>query len=286
MILIADSGSTKTDWRLIDDNNQIHQFASQGINPYFQSPADIIAILQSELLLSLTDVQSFSADNLEVQFYGAGCELKEKKELVAAAIKEVFLSATVEVNSDMLAAARALCGSNPGIVAILGTGSNTCFYDGTAIVESVDSLGYILGDEGSGAHIGKTFIQAYLNKEMPEHLSERFYKRTKLGLAEMLDAVYKQPLPNRFLASFSKFIYQNLKEQFIIDLVADCMEQFFEKHICKYEQHKTVKLSCVGSVGFYYSNILRAVANKNGVNIEAIVETPIAGLTLFHKPLS
>ena len=121
-----------------------------------------------------------------------------------------------------------------------------------------------------------------LRLQSPEELSNRFYERFKLGKDEILDAIYKQPMPNRFLASFSKFIYQNLKEQFVVDLVACCFEQFFDKHICKYSKHKTVKLSCVGSVAFYYSNILRAVAANKEVNINKIIETPIAGLTLYH----
>ncbi len=280
MILIAESGSTKTDWRLIDDNKKIHQYATQGFNPYFQTSAEICDILKSELLpqfkSAICNLQS------AIFFYGAGCEADSKKEIIRAALLYVFPLSVIEVNSDMIGAARAMCGSNPGIVAILGTGSNTCYYDGNKSVENVASLGYLLGDEGSGAHIGKTFIQAYLNKEMPEDLSQRFYERTKLSLVDILDAVYKQPMPNRFLASFSKFIHQNLKEQFVIDLVADCFEQFFDKHICKYEKHKAIKLSCVGSVAFYYSNILRAVATKKGVNIDKIIETPIAALTLYH----
>lgn len=286
MKLIADSGSTKTDWRLIDDNNQIHQYSTQGINPYFQTPEEINEILISELLSTIISEHDLGDDvevAFDVWFYGAGCELEEKKAIIREAISEAFPASVIEVESDMLGAARALCGTNPGIVAILGTGSNTCYYDGKKIAESVDSLGYILGDEGSGAHIGKTFIQAYLNKELPQQLSKRFYERTNLGLPEILNAVYKKPLPNRFLASFSKFIYQNVKEQFIVDIVANCFEQFFDKHVCKYEQHKNIPLSCVGSVAFYYSNILRAVANKKGVNIEIITETPIAGLTLYHQ---
>jgi N-acetylglucosamine kinase-like BadF-type ATPase len=287
MILIADSGSTKTDWRLIDADKQIHKFATQGLNPYFQTSEEISEILKLELIPQFPTLNPDSyRDELSIFFYGAGCEAASKKELIREALLIVFSSSTIEVFSDMIGAARATCGTNPGIAAILGTGSNTCYYDGIKSVENVASLGYILGDEGSGAHIGKTFIQAYLNQEMPEHLSKRFYERTNLGLTEILDAVYKKPMPNRFLASFSKFIYQNLKEQFIIDLVANCFEQFFDKHVCKYQKHKEVKLSCVGSVAFYYSNILRAVADKKEVQIETILETPIAGLTLYHSPLS
>lgn len=278
MILIADSGSTKTDWRLIDGSKKC-QISTQGLNPYFLSIEDIVTILSKELL---TDAAIDSTLPLDIIFYGAGCGTEPKKEIVKAALALLFPKSTIEINSDLLGAARALCGTDPGIAAILGTGANTCYYDGQKIAENRASLGYLLGDEGSGAHIGKTFIQAYLNQEMPQYLSDRFYERFKLSTADILDAVYKKPMPNRFLASFSKFIYQNLKEQYTIDLVVSCFEQFFDKHICKYPQHKELQLSCVGSVGFYYSNILRAVATKKGVAIDKIVETPIAGLTLYH----
>jgi len=280
MILIADSGSTKTDWRLIDNSKKIYQFTMQGINPYFQTEEQIYEIIGTELLpqLKALDLHHIS----ELFFYGAGCGTDSKKEIVKVALLKKFPLAKIEVNSDLLAAARALCGLEPGIAAILGTGSNTCYYDGKNIVENRASLGFILGDEGSGAHIGKTFIQAYLNKEMPAALSARFFERFKLSKEDILDAVYKRPMPNRFLASFSLFIYQNLKEQYVVDLVATCFEQFFNIHICKYENHKVIPLSCVGSVAFYYSNIFRAVAVKKGIAIDKIIETPIAGLTLFH----
>ena len=280
MILIADSGSTKTDWRLIDEQKHIHQYATQGINPYFQSVENISEIIQKELIPQLK-LLTFNFQ-LSIFFYGAGCRADSKKEMVKAALLQNFPLCTIEINTDLLGAARALCGSESGIAAILGTGSNTCYYDGSTIIENRASLGFILGDEGSGAHIGKTFIQSYLNKEMPADLSARFFERFKLSTEDILDAVYKRPMPNRFLASFSKFIFQNLKEQFLIDMVAGSFGQFFDKHICKYNQHKEVKLSCTGSVAFYYSNILRVVAANKGVFIDKIVETPIAGLTLYH----
>jgi len=278
MILIADSGSTKTDWRLIDDQRRIHQFATQGISPYFHTSEQIADILTSELLPQF----SFPTSNLEIFFYGTGCRVEDKKQIVKAALQENFPKAIIEINSDMLGAARALCGHHAGIAAILGTGANTCYYEHGQIVENRTSTGFILGDEGSGAHMGKTFVQAFLNDELPEALSKRFTDRFKLGKDDIIDAVYRQPTPNRFLASFSKFIYQNLKEQYIIDLVSNCFNQFFEKHICRYPRYKEVKLSCTGSVAFYYSNILRSIAENHGVNIETISETPIAGLTLYH----
>ena len=280
MILIADSGSTKTDWRLIDDNKQIHQCTTQGFNPYFSASEILSSIIKSELLNHFSILNSKSI--VHIYYYGAGCGAASKKEIITDSLQNEFPLASIEVNTDLLAAARATCGTSAGLVAILGTGANTCFYNGKEITENIPSLGYVLGDEGSGAYIGKAFIQAYLNKEMPENLSIRFYERFKLGKDEILDAVYKQPNPNRFLASFSKFIYLNLKEQFVIDLVVDCFNQFFDKYICKYQKHNFVKLSCVGSVAYYYSNILRAVAANKGVSIDTIIETPIAGLTLYH----
>jgi len=280
MILIADSGSTKTDWRLIDKENRIHQFVTQGMNPYFQTTEQISEILRTELIPGLISVLDHPISY--IHFYGAGCRAEDKKEVVRLALAEHFLKSKIEIQTDMLAAAHALCGHKAGIAAILGTGANTCYYDGKTIVENRTSLGYILGDEGSGAHIGKTFIQAFLNDELPENIASKFTERFKLNKNEIIDSVYRKPLPNRFLASFCKFIYQNLKEQFIIDLVSNCFEQFFDKHILKYEQHKKVKLSLTGSVAFYFSNVLRSVAESKGVNIETIIETPIAGLTLYH----
>ncbi|MFL5762873.1 MAG: N-acetylglucosamine kinase [Bacteroidia bacterium] len=282
MILIADSGSTKTDWRLIDENRQIHQFSTQGINPYFQGSDEIAEqVIKARLFPQMHNVMK-EAKADEIFFYGAGCRAEEKRQIVRDALLKKFPAAVVTVETDMLGAARALCGSHKGIAAILGTGMNSCLYDGKNIVANTASLGYVLGDEGSGAHLGKTFISAYLNGEVPPELSKRFEERFKLTRDLILDAVYKQPFPNRFLASFSKFIYQNLKEQFIIDMVAACFESFFDKHVCRFEDYRQHQLSCTGSVAFYYSNIFRAVAAKKGVAVKTIVESPIAGLTLYH----
>lgn len=280
MILIADSGSTKTDWRLIDEENKIHQFATQGISPYFQTEEQISEIIKTELLPQL-NFKTFNFQ-LSVYYYGTGCSAEDKKQIVLNALATSFNNSKVEIQSDMLGAARALCGKKAGIAAILGTGSNTCYYDGENIIENKFSSGYILGDEGSGAHIGKTFIQAYLNDELPSNLATKFQDRFKLSKNDIIDAVYRKSMPNRFLASFCKFIFQNKDDQYLIDLLVNCFEQFFDKHICKYEKHKEVKLSCVGSIAFYFSDILRAVAARKGVSIDTIIETPIAALTLYH----
>jgi glucosamine kinase len=284
MILIADSGSTKTDWRIIDSENRIHQFRTAGINPYFQSSEDIVKILQEELIPacgSLLENETIS----EIWFYGAGCSSPAKVQVVENALNEVFISAQIEVQHDLLAAARAVCGHKPGIAAIMGTGSNSCWYDGEKIVENIPSLGYILGDEGSGAHLGKLLLSDVLTGDAPENISKNFFERLKYSKEDVLEAVYKQPLPNRFLAQFSKFIYQNLKDPYMTDLVARSFEAFFQKHICKYSVHKDLKMGVVGSVAFYFSNILRRVAEENGVEIQTIIESPIAGLALYHLEL-
>ena len=280
MILIADSGSTKTDWRLIDDENKIHQYSTVGLNPYFHNTEEISKVIRQELVLTLKP--ETLNHKLQIFFYGAGCSSKDKCNIVELALKENFRNANIEVHHDLLGAARALCGHEEGIVAILGTGSNSCYYDGKKIVDNIPALGYILGDEGSGAYMGRKFLNSHLYKELPKKLSEKFDKKFQLSKDDILEAVYNKPHPNRFLGSFSKFLFQNLEDPFVVKLVYSAFEDFFDKHICKYAKHKEVNMSCVGSVGFHFSKILKAIASDKGVTINKIIETPIAALTLFH----
>lgn len=280
MILIADSGSTKTDWRLIDDKNNIHQANTQGINPYFVNSDDISKILENELLPALPAY--IQNEKIEIYFYGAGCSSFEKCNDVKAGIRKVFPNATITVEHDLLAAARALCGHKEGLAAILGTGSNSCFYNGKDIIQNQPSLGFILGDEGSGAFLGKQLICDFLNEEMPKEISERMKDRFKLSKDEVLENVYKKPFPSRYLASFSKFIFQNLKHEYCNKLVIDAFKLFFERHICKYPRKGELPLGIVGSVGFYYSNIISRIAEEKGIPMGKVLESPIAGLTLYH----
>lgn len=282
MILIADSGSTKTDWRLIDKKNNSYQFHTIGFNPFFQGPAEIEKELLANLLPPIQKLNLETEDKLNIHFYGAGCSSEEKCSIVKSAIQRVFPDASVFVEHDLLAAARALCGNKKGIAAIMGTGSNSCYYDGKKIISNVASLGYILGDEGSGAYIGKHFIQDYLNKEVPVSISESFDSTYNLSKESILNAIYKEPMPSRFLASFSKFINQHRQEEYFQNLVEFNFTQFFNKHICKYDNHKNVDLSCVGSVAYYYSDTLRAVAENKGVKINKIINSPIEDLTRYH----
>lgn len=280
MILIADSGSTKTDWRLIDHQKSIHQAYSQGINPYFVSTHDITKIIETELLPALPN--NIVNENIEIHFYGAGCSSTEKCNDVKNAIKSIFKNAHIIVEHDLLAAARALCGYNEGLAAILGTGSNSCYYNGIEIIKNQPSLGFILGDEGSGAFLGKKLICDFLNEEMPIDISERIKERFKITKDDVLENVYKKPFPSRYLASFSKFIYQNLKHEYCNQLAIDSFRLFFDRHICKYPRKGELPLGIVGSVGFYYSNIISRIADEKGIPMGKILESPIAGLTLYH----
>lgn len=280
MMLIADSGSTKTAWRYISPDRQIHQHFTQGFNPYFQTKDQISAEIKNVLLPELIVKNGEQPE--KVFFYGAGCSSEDKCRIVKEAIGENFPGSEIEVHHDLLGAARATCGRNEGIVAILGTGSNSCLYDGDEIVDNVPSLGFILGDEGSGAHLGKALVRAWVYRELPKELNKRFEERFKTTKDEILESVYKKPLPNRYLASFSKFVFQNSTEPFIAAMVARCFEEFFDRHIVKYSGYDVLPMNVVGSVGFYYSNILRAVATEKGVFIDKILEAPIAGLSLYH----
>jgi N-acetylglucosamine kinase-like BadF-type ATPase len=282
MILIADSGSTKTDWRLIDRNNKEYKFNTVGFNPFFQDSTMIANELNQLLGPEVSNITQTTNEELSIYFYGAGCSSNEKCNIVKAALTNVFPKAIVEVDHDLLAAARSLLGKKEGIAAILGTGSNSCHFNGEKIISNVASLGYILGDEGSGAFIGKHFIQDYLNKDLPDNIAAHFYETYNLSKENILDAVYKQPMPSRFLASFSKFINQHKNENYFVDLIEYNFEQFFRKHICKYEKHRELELSCVGSVAFYYSDILRSVAERKNVTIGKIIESPITDLTSYH----
>ncbi|MES2518454.1 MAG: N-acetylglucosamine kinase [Bacteroidota bacterium] len=279
MKLIAESGSTKTDWRLIAKDGQISQCKTIGLNPYYQDQHSISEELLKNLLPYVKEEVS------EVYYYGTGVTNDEKAEVLRQAIRQVFPAAQhIEAHTDMLAAARALCGHEAGIACILGTGSNSCFYDGDKISFQIPPLGFWLGDEGSGGHLGKQLILSYLHKEMPEDLRAKFEKR--FGVIDRLTIIengYQKPFPNRYFASFSKFLFDSRQNPFAYQLVSDSFGLFFEKYLLKYPDVQQYKVHFTGSVAFYYSDILRRVANDKGCTLGVIMESPIAGLTLFHK---
>lgn len=276
MILIADSGGSKTDWRLVQNDGSIGQASAPGFNPYYQPIDDLKKNVQEILLPKITD----SVD--KIYFYGAGVSSAKNQDTIRTAFLEFFPGAEVEIGWDLLAAARALCGHEAGIACIMGTGSNSCLYDGNKIVDNVANLGWILADEGSGANIGKKFLVDYLRKKMPETLAKHFHGRFPFTREEFLEKVYQQEKPSAFLASFAKFIFQHLKEPYCYDLIYNSFAEFYENNVMKYRNYEKLKVHFTGSIAFYFSDILRQVANDKGITVKNILEGPIAGLTLFH----
>lgn len=276
MILIADSGSTKTDWCLVDNGVLVKQIFTKGTNPFFQTEDEISAEV-SENLLPYLDTAKVDA----VWFYGAGCAFPEKNEIVRAAIAR-HLDVPIEVGSDLLGAARGLCGRQPGIACILGTGSNSCFYDGKEIVSNVSPLGFILGDEGSGAVLGKMLVGDVLKNQLPAALKEEFLSRYELTPAIILERVYKKPFPNRFLASLSPFLVEHLDVPEIHTLVLNGFKAFFDRNVKQYD-YKQYPVHLIGSLAYYYRPVLQEAAEQTGVRLGTIKQSPMEGLISYHS---
>jgi N-acetylglucosamine kinase-like BadF-type ATPase len=282
MVLIADSGSTKTSWRLIMPNETIVQAHTVGISPYYQNVASIMQTLNELCYGQLQPSIHSNKEISQIYFYGTGCSTPERCQIVADALTQTFPHAKTEIYTDILGAARGLCGTEKGIACILGTGSNSTLYDGKGITKSTVNLGFWLGDEGSGGYLGRQIVTDFLNQEMPENLYQLFAKRYSLSRNEVLDHVYK-PFPNRYFASFSKFIFDHLREAYCYELVYKAFDLFFQRHVCKFENYINYKVHFTGSVAFYYANVLRQVANDKGITLKNIVEEPAAGLVLYHQ---
>jgi N-acetylglucosamine kinase-like BadF-type ATPase len=279
MILVADSGSTKTDWACINEAGYVKYYESDGFNPYYKTGEDLKHLLDKDLLPVIDNEYAVK----EVYFYGSGCSTPKKQMVVEEAINWAFPNARVDADHDLLGAARALLGRNEGIACILGTGSNSCYYDGRKIVENVPSIGYLFGDEGSGTYLGKLFITAYLQNKFPEDLKEIFEKRHNVSLESILDAVYNQGRPNVFLASFSRFILQHVSHDFLRQLVLRSFDDFFREQVSKYAKYKDVEIQFTGSIAHAYEAFLLEVAAKYGVTVGKIHQKPIEGLVAFHK---
>ena len=278
MILIADGGSTKTDWRLIKEGREYKQVQTPGFNPYLVGSDEIEAILWKELQ---PYIDNTAVSN--VYYYGAGCSTPVKNMIVETAFEKIFPNARIYVSHDLLAAAHALCGDKEGIAAILGTGSNSCYYDGKDIKDGIFSLGYFFGDEGSGAYLGKQLLTAYLHKELPEEIETRFKEEYSMSLENILDAVYTKPAPSRFLASFSRFINNNLDHPYIKNMVSVAFRLFYKYQVCCYPRHKDVPVHFVGSVAYHYKDILTEIGLEFGIKTGKFIKAPIDGLVEYHK---
>ncbi len=277
MILIADSGGSKIDWRLLTVEGTVLQANTPGFNPYYQPIEDLIKNFKEVVIPKITERIT------KIFFYGAGVSSEKNQMTIKDAFLEFFPEAHIEIGWDLLAAARALCGREPGIACIMGTGSNSCLYDGENIIGNVANLGWILADEGSGANIGRKFLVDYLRQNMPEELRNQFHERFPFTREEFLERIYQQERPSAFLASFLRFIFQHLKEPYCYKLIYDSFSEFYENNVMKYENYKNLKVHFTGSVAFYFSDILRQVANDKGITVKNILEGPIAGLTLYHQ---
>ncbi len=281
MILIADGGSTKTDWRLISQQHEIKAIQTIGFNPYLSTTAEIQDILWKELdpFIGDRNVQ-------QIFYYGAGCSTVTKNEIVSDAMRILFPQAEINIYHDLLGAARALCGEQEGIACILGTGSNSCLYDGSRITRGVSSLGYFFGDEGSGAALGKMLLYAYLHEELPSDLTTAFKLRYPLSLENILDAVYSNPKPSRFLASFSEFIFEFQEHPFVKKLISENFTAFFRYFVMRYPHYTELSVNCAGSIAFYYKPLLLEVARDLGITITKIIQTPIEGLVDYHAKIA
>ena len=280
MILIADSGSTKTDWCLMRDSDTTLVIQTQGINPYHQAQEAIGLVLAEELLPQLKGY--VKEQPLEVIFYGAGCANDKACQRVEDAIHKVLGYTDITIHSDLLGAARALCGHEEGIACVLGTGSNSCLYDGKKIVANVPALGYILGDEGSSAVLGRRLVGDCLKNQLPEAIRDEFL--TEYGLTQeiILEKVYREPLANRFLASLTPFLSKYREVPEVRRLLVESFVDFFVRNVKQYRR-PWLPIHFVGSVANAFSSELKEAAESLGMELGTILKSPIEGLARYHQ---
>jgi N-acetylglucosamine kinase-like BadF-type ATPase len=277
-ILIADSGATKCEWCYIDDRNRKKIISTQGISPYFLNTAEIEQLLKTELFPSLKNVIPD-----QVYYYGTGCNNPDNVKSIKKAISKVFPGAKISVANDLMAAARALCGDHKGIVSILGTGSNSCYFDGKKIVKNSPGLGYVLGDEGSGAYLGKKVLQYYLYNTFDEELKYKFDIKYNTNVLAILEQVYKQPLPNKFLASFTLFLVENRGHYMIENIIEDGLNDFFFTHLCKYGESWKLPMYFVGSVSYGFKDVIQQLCDVYEFEYGKILRAPMDGLIEYHR---
>ena len=274
--LIADSGATKAEWCLLENRRKKIIF-TQGISPYFLNAEQIHNLLLKELCPNL---KKSKVD--EVYYYGTGCANPANAKLVKTAIQKTFPGAWVEVTHDLMAAARSLCGNQKGIASILGTGSNSCYYNGKKIVKNSPGLGYVLGDEGSGAYLGKKVLQYYLYETFDEELTLKFEKRFNTTTIEILENVYKKPLPNRYLAGFAIFLAENRGHYMIENIIEDGLNDFFFNHLKRYKETSSLPVSFVGSIAYGFKDVLQQLCQTYKFELGRVIKNPMEGLVDFH----
>jgi N-acetylglucosamine kinase-like BadF-type ATPase len=277
-ILIADSGSSKTDWSLIGAHKKTRHFQTAGLNPFFRTEEDCHRLLTEELKLK---PQKEQIDR--IIFYGAGVKNKKQSAFIEKILKKHFGTKDVEAHSDMLAAARATSGNNKGVCCILGTGSNSCFYNGKKIMIQNPSLGFIVGDEGSGTYLGKRVLQYFFYKTFDEDLHDAFRNKYGDDLSDILQKVYKDPLANRYLASFTQFLIEQRGHYMVENIIEDAFIDFYQRHVLKYRESWKYPIHFIGTVAYEFRDIIHSLHEQYGLETGHILKSPVEGLIKYHK---
>ena len=278
--IIADSGSTKCEWRIAEPGKKgkTRSLFTQGMSPYFLNAAEMEAILRNELLpqLKKQDIQS-------VFFYGTGCKNPENARMVKKVLQHVFTGARVAVSHDLMGAARGSCLDQKGIACILGTGSNSCYYDGRRIVRNRPGLGYVLGDEGSGAYLGIRVAQHFLYGIFEKEIADKFREKYRIDAAGILENVYKKPLPNRYLAAFSLFLSENRGHYMIENIIEDGLNDFFFMHVARYPESNKYPVHFVGGVAYHFRDVVERLCGEYGLQKGSVIQHPVDGLVRYHQ---
>jgi glucosamine kinase len=275
--LIADSGATKAEWCLLNNGKKKTLF-TQGISPYFLNTDQIAELVTKELTSKLKNVTVE-----HIYYYGTGCSNIDNAKNIKKALTRVFPTAEASVNTDLMGAARAVCGHEKGIACILGTGSNSCYFNGKSIMKNSPGIGYVLGDEGSGAYLGKKVLQYYLYNTFDEDLRARFDAKFVTTGSEILDNVYKKPLPNRYMASFALFLAENRGHYMIENIIEDGLNDFFFQHLCKYNEVWKYPVHFIGSVASGFNDVLEQLCHSYEFELGTVLKNPMEGLVKFHK---
>lgn len=279
MHLIADSGSTKTAWRLIKSESTIIPLETIGYSPQYITTDEMIDDLKEILIPQLPVLTN---DISKISFYGTGCSTPRTVTIIQLALENVFEKAEIEVNHDLLGAARALCGHSSGVACILGTGANSCLYDGQFITDNIPSVGFMLGDEGSGGYLGKQLVRAYFYRELPEDLELAFAKKYQLTRDDMLLNVYKKSAPNRYLASYTKFLSEHLEHPFVWQFVKNGFQDFLDAMVLKYENIENLPINFLGSIAVHFQPVLEAVLLENNLHFGRVIHNPVRELVKYH----
>jgi glucosamine kinase len=276
MLIIVDAGSTKADWEIVfpDGSRELH--TTVGFNPFFHDAQHIETALRKDF------TQEVAVHKVtQVYYYGAGCSDKMRCDIVKAGLTPIFPNAKIEVEHDLLASARAACGTEAGIACIIGTGSNTCLYDGKVVLDNVTNMGYLLGDEGSGSHLGKLIMKAYFYRELPDEIEAKFVEAYGSDKRHFLNKMYGEA-PNVYLSSFAKFFSSNRQNFYIQKLVGEAFTELVERHILKYEGCHHLPICFVGSIAHHFRDILKMTLEEHDLHLGTIIQKPIDKLVEFH----